>query len=143
MEIAQKLIEEKGTEDEIINPIDARFRSLDLESIQPISPASKEFSALATYARDTHGTTHSYYKVSIQTAFRIKRLDSTLEEAECISLTFNLRKFEDENWSKAGFDKMEGHRMLLWHGSRSTNFAGILLEFPFFLSQISYMGLAF
>lgn len=73
MEIAQKLIEEKGDKDENINPLDARFRSLDLESIQPINPESKEFTALAAYARNTHGATHSHYKVSIQTAFRVRR----------------------------------------------------------------------
>ena len=32
-------------------------------------------------------------------------------------------------WKKAGFDKLgDGERMLLWHGSRTTNFAGILKQ---------------
>ena len=40
-----------------------------------------------------------------------------------------IRKYEDKRWSDAGFDALgEGQRLLLWHGSRSTNFAGILSQ---------------
>ncbi|KAL5534672.1 hypothetical protein ACEPAG_1136 [Sanghuangporus baumii] len=114
MEIAQKLINEKSTSNwdgEPINPIDARFRSLNLESMQSVASNSKEFAAIATYALNTHGATHSYYKVAVQNVFRVRR------------------KYEDENWAKAGFNDLgEDQRLLLWHGSRSTNFAGILSQ---------------
>ncbi|KAL5535104.1 hypothetical protein ACEPAF_3197 [Sanghuangporus sanghuang] len=114
MEVAQKLINEKSSanwDGEPINPIDARFRSLELESMQPVASNSREFAAIATYALNTHGATHSYYKVAVQNVFRIRR------------------KYEDENWAKAGFNGLgEDQRLLLWHGSRSTNFAGILSQ---------------
>ncbi|EJD04410.1 PARP-domain-containing protein [Fomitiporia mediterranea MF3/22] len=114
MEIAQKLINEKADanwDGEPVNPIDVRFRSLQLESMIPVASDSKEFGTVAAYAYDTHGSTHSYYKVSVQNVFRVKR------------------KFEDENWAKAGFESLgDGQRLLLWHGSRSTNFAGILSQ---------------
>jgi hypothetical protein len=36
---------------------------------------------------------------------------------------------ETAAWNKAGYNKLkDGERMLLWHGSRSTNFAGILKQ---------------
>ena len=78
-EIAQKLISEKVETDadgKLINPLDAQFKSLQLESMDPIAIDSKEFASLAAYARDTHGATHSYYKVTLETAFRVKRLVS-------------------------------------------------------------------
>jgi len=38
------------------------------------------------------------------------------------------RTQETEAWEGAGFDSLgEGSRLLLWHGSRSTNFAGVPL----------------
>ena len=74
MEIAQKLIEEKASNaGDPINPIDARFKSLDLESMIPVAQDSKEFDSLSRYARDTHGSTHSHYAVNIEHAFRVKR----------------------------------------------------------------------
>lgn len=76
-EIAQKLINTGASSDEQgnpINPIDVHFRSLDLESMVPISSESKEFAALAAYARDTHGSTH-YYQTTLATAFRVRRSD--------------------------------------------------------------------
>jgi poly [ADP-ribose] polymerase 2/3/4 len=74
MEIAQKLIEGKvNGHEEDTNPLDARFRSLNLESMVPVMNESKEFSALAAYAKTTHGSTHSHYSVQIEHAFRVKR----------------------------------------------------------------------
>lgn len=73
MEIAQKLIEEKGTGGDPINPLDARFKSLDLENMVPVAQGSKEFATLTSYARETHGSTHSHYSVTIEHAFRVKR----------------------------------------------------------------------
>ena len=76
MEIAQKLISEKSDanwDGEPINPIDARFKSLDLESMHAVAQNSKEFTSIAEYAANTHGATHSHYKVAVQSVFRVKR----------------------------------------------------------------------
>jgi len=75
--------------------------------MDPIKPQSKEFNSLEAYARDTHGSTHSYYKAKVLNAFRVERQSET------------------DAWMNAGHDKLsDGERLLLWHGSRTTNFAG-------------------
>ena len=56
-----------------MNPLDAHFRSLDLESMAPVASDSAEFAALSAYARETHGSTHSYYQTAVHAAFRVRR----------------------------------------------------------------------
>ena len=91
-----------------LNPLDAHFKSLGLTSMEPVNPTSAEFNALAAYARDTHGATHNYYQAKVLNAFRVERAGET------------------DAWIKAGFDKLaDGDKLLLWHGSRTTNFAGM------------------
>lgn len=80
-----------------------------------------EFRALERYALDTHGATHSYYKVQVESIFKIER------EGE-------KERWEGSEWSKSDVGK-NAERYLLWHGSRSTNFAG-----EFFC--LLYFGLA-
>lgn len=63
---------------------------------------------LQRYISSTHGRTHtSIRSPTIQHAFRVER------------------NGEGEAWCNEGYDKLEdGARLLLWHGSRSTNFGG-------------------
>ncbi|KAJ7748474.1 poly polymerase catalytic domain-containing protein [Mycena maculata] len=114
MEIASKLIASSRDEDadgNPVNPIDANFLSLGLSSMMPIQRKSGEFKVLEEYVRDTHGHTHSHIKANITNAYRVERAGETAA------------------WKKAGYDNMaDGDRLLLWHGSRSTNFAGILKQ---------------
>ncbi|KAG2070695.1 PARP-domain-containing protein [Suillus decipiens] len=113
MEIAHKLITTSINVDDDgkpLNPLDAHFRSLGLNSMDPVAQNSSEFKALARYISDTHGQTH-HFKSEIVHAFRVER------EAETSA------------WLAKGYDKLPaGDRMLLWHGSRTTNFAGILKQ---------------
>ncbi|KIK47946.1 hypothetical protein CY34DRAFT_149122 [Suillus luteus UH-Slu-Lm8-n1] len=113
MEIAHKLINTITKVDDDgnpLNPLDAHFRSLGLQSMDPVARNSSEFEALGRYISDTQGHTH-YFTPSILHAFRVER------EAETSAF---LAK---------GYDKLPaGDRMLLWHGSRTTNFAGILKQ---------------
>ncbi|KAJ7480106.1 poly polymerase catalytic domain-containing protein [Mycena galericulata] len=114
MEIASKLIASNlhaDADGNPVNPIDANFLSLGLSSMEPVQRSSGEFTTLEAYVRDTHGHTHGHIKASITHAYRVERSGETAA------------------WKKAGFDKMaDGDRLLLWHGSRSTNFAGILKQ---------------
>jgi poly [ADP-ribose] polymerase len=114
MEIAQKMIDDGTTKDadgNSINPIDGHFQSLNLKSMDPIASATDEFSKLQEYVTSTHGHTHGGYRSRIKHAFRVERQD------------------EAGRWSDAGYDNLQdGERLLLWHGSRSTNFAGILKQ---------------
>ncbi|KAK7029695.1 hypothetical protein VNI00_014393 [Paramarasmius palmivorus] len=113
MEIASQLmssIEEKE-DAEPINPLDAQFRSLELTEMDVVSRNSQEFKTIEEYMRNTHGDTHGHIKAKLKNLFRIERGTET------------------EAWKKAGYDEIDdGERMLLWHGSRSTNFAGILKQ---------------
>jgi poly [ADP-ribose] polymerase len=108
-EIAHKLINTITKVDDDgnpSNPLDAHFHSLGLQYMDPVARNSSEFEALARYISDTQGHTH-YFTPSILHAFRVER------EAETSAF---LAK---------GYDKLPaGDRMLLWHGSRTTNFAG-------------------
>ncbi|KAH9486025.1 Poly [ADP-ribose] polymerase 2 [Psilocybe cubensis] len=113
MEIASKLISSTSTLDadgNPINPIDSHFRSLGLTSMEPVPKDSAEFNSLVQYARDTHGATHRY-TVNVRHAYRVER-DS-----------------ETQAWNSKNFSSVaSGERLLLWHGSRTTNFAGILKQ---------------
>ncbi|KAH9855747.1 poly polymerase catalytic domain-containing protein [Lenzites betulinus] len=114
MEVASKLISStipRDAEGRPVNPIDGHFRSLQLSKMDPVPRGGSEFTALEAYTRDTHGATHRHYWVEVLQAFRVER------------------EYETEAWTKAGYGSMpDGERLLLWHGSRTTNFAGILKQ---------------
>lgn len=114
MEVASKLISSTIHTDDLgnpVNPLDAKFRSLGLTSMTPVKQGSQEFQVLESYARDTHGETHRHLNVRIMNAYRVERAG------------------EKVAWANRGFDSIgDGERLLLWHGSRTTNFAGILKQ---------------
>jgi len=76
-------------------------------NITPVEPSEKEFKLIEEYVRTTHAKTHSSYALKIKTVFRIER------------------EGEDEKFT--AFEKTPNHK-LLWHGSRMTNFCGILSQ---------------
>lgn len=93
-----------------MNPLDAHFRSLELTSMDVVARSTPEFAALQDYVHHTHGYTHNI-KVDILNAFRVER------------------QAEADAFVGAGNDRLvDGERFLLWHGSRTTNFAGILKQ---------------
>jgi poly [ADP-ribose] polymerase len=71
---------------------------------------TSEFKNLEAYVKKTQGKTH--------------RMGLTVEEIFRVT-----RSVEEEHWQNAGWDKLASdNRYLLWHGSRTTNFAGILSQ---------------
>ncbi|KAH8834891.1 PARP-domain-containing protein [Flagelloscypha sp. PMI_526] len=114
MEIASKLIQSSMLEDaegNPVNPLDSQFRSLALTRMDPVTRGNKEFKVLEKYVKDTHGSTHSHIKAKLLNAFKVERAA------------------EEVAWKNAGWDSTkDGERLLLWHGSRTTNFAGILKQ---------------
>ena len=87
MEVASKLISSTVLTDSVtglpINPLDAQFKSLHLSKMDVVNPKTAEFKALERYTQDTHGATHSHYKVKVENAFRVERcvyppMDSTI-----------------------------------------------------------------
>ena len=74
---------------------------------QVLERDSNEFKILSKYVKNTHASTHNLYKLKIEEIFKISRHGEA-------------KRFEK-------FKSLD-NRMLLWHGSRTTNYAGILSQ---------------
>lgn len=102
IEIAYSLLQDEV--DENVNPIDARYEQMSTK-LQPLEHESKEFKLIQSYVDNTHAPTHSDYQLIVEDVFKVKR-DGEKER---------YRPFKSLH-----------NRQLLWHGSRTTNFASIL-----------------
>ncbi|XP_036339224.1 poly [ADP-ribose] polymerase [Rhagoletis pomonella] len=103
IECAYSMLQAESKEEDV-NPLDKHYDQLKAK-IEPIDKNSEEFEILETYVRNTHGETHRMYKLEIVDIFKVARQGET-------------RRYKP-------FKKLK-NRKLLWHGSRLTNFAGIL-----------------
>ncbi|XP_030543276.1 poly [ADP-ribose] polymerase 2 isoform X2 [Rhodamnia argentea] len=104
IEVASKLLRDDiGTEED---PLYARYQRLGCK-LTPLEVGSQEYMLIATYMHNTHAKTHSSYTVDIVQIFRVSR------------------EVETELFSKFS---STSNRMLLWHGSRLTNWTGILSQ---------------
>lgn len=103
IECAYSLIksEESG---EDVNPIDKHYEQLKTV-IEPLDKKSEEFELLKKYVKNTHADTHKMYELEIVDVFKVARQGEA-------------RRYKP-------FKKLHNRR-LLWHGSRLTNYAGIL-----------------
>lgn len=102
IELATKLLsDDVGMQDD---PLYAQYGRLHCELV-PVEVDSEEFSMIQKYTKNTHAKTHSKYTVDIVQVFRVSR------------------EGEDERFKKFASTR---NRMLLWHGSRLTNWTGIL-----------------
>lgn len=104
MEIAYNLLRDKT--DEKQNPLDNHYKQLKTD-IDVLDKTSEEFKMIEKYVQNTHAATHTQYKLEIEEVFVVKRYG------------------EDQRFKP--FKKLP-NRKLLWHGSRTTNFAGILSQ---------------
>ncbi|KAJ9543118.1 hypothetical protein OSB04_022825 [Centaurea solstitialis] len=104
IEVATKLLEDSAGMQE--DPLFSHYQRLNCE-LTPVDVDSKEFHMITKYMRNTHAKTHSDYSVEIVQIFRTSRHG----EAD------RFKKFSDTK-----------NRMLLWHGSRLTNWTGILSQ---------------
>ncbi|URE08762.1 hypothetical protein MUK42_23984 [Musa troglodytarum] len=104
IEIATKLLKDDSeTQDD---PLYCRYEQLQCE-LSPIEADNNEFAMVKKYLLNTHAKTHSGYTVDIVQIFKFSR------------------KGELERYGKFSSTK---NRMLLWHGSRLTNWTGILSQ---------------
>ena len=92
-----------------IHPLDSRFQGLGMQEMLPLEHSSSEFSEIDQYLHKTCGSTHSI-KYEVQDIFRIQR------------------QGEFERFDKSKYATIASDRRLLWHGSRTTNFGGILSQ---------------
>ncbi|CAF3934676.1 unnamed protein product [Adineta steineri] len=105
IEIAYSMLK-TNFDEEKEHPLDIHYKKLK-SIIEPIDPISDEFKQIVNYMNNTHASTHKQYKLKLKNLFKIKREN------------------EEENFQK--WKNIQNHQ-LLWHGSRTTNFAGILSQ---------------
>lgn len=98
--IAVKAMKVKKTDVTLENPVDRHYRTIKTE-ILPVDHYSPTYKLVEDYLTTTVGPTHTNYHLELQDVFQLKK-DT---------------KFKDV-----------GNRMLLWHGSRLSNFVGILTK---------------
>ena len=112
MKEATDMLKASLRDDSHLNQLDRQFQTLGMNEMEPLVPTSTEFNELSAYLTKTKGFTHSANYV-VQDIFRIQR------------------RGEFERFDKFPHTKVtgaSGNRRLLWHGSRVTNFAGILSQ---------------
>ena len=109
MKDAALMMKTKQQDVKKIHHLDRQFQGLGMQEMTPLDPSSIEFTELENYLLRTRGTTHNL-NCSVQQIFRIER------------------QGEKERFERSDFASMSRDRRLLWHGSRCTNFAGILSQ---------------
>ncbi|KAG0042928.1 Poly [ADP-ribose] polymerase 2 [Gryganskiella cystojenkinii] len=111
IEIAQKLMKENKKLDEAltVNPLDQQFASLNLNALEPLDRNSERFKLIEQFTKNSHGSTHQQYNLVIDEVFDLDR------------------QGEQDRFDNSGFSKFHNRR-LLWHGSRLTNYVGILSQ---------------
>ena len=102
IEVAYSLLQK----DQKGDPIDTNYTKLKTD-LQTLPQDGAEFAMVREYVLNTHGATHSSYSLEVLEVFSVAR--------------------QGESKRYKPFSKLE-NRMLLWHGSRVTNFAGILSQ---------------
>eukprot|EP00755_Sulcionema_specki_P015543 Sspe_Gene.9738::Locus_3279_Transcript_1_1_Confidence_1.000_Length_2860::g.9738::m.9738/K10798/PARP; poly [ADP-ribose] polymerase len=104
MEITTSLMNLEGDGD--THPIDAHYKKLKCD-FKSVPKGSKTFKMVDKYLQNTHAPTHTTYNLELVALWEIDR------------------EGEDERYSKFADDE---NRMLLWHGSRLTNWGGIISQ---------------
>ena len=109
MKEAANIMKSEPKDVEQIHALDRQFRGLNLDEMTPLKRESMEFNELKNYLVNTRGVTHNA-NYQVTEIFRIER------------------QGEKERFDKSPFAGPPRDRRLLWHGSRCTNFGGILSQ---------------
>lgn len=102
IQIAVKMVQSSVQTDE--HPLDRHYRSLQCR-LEPLDSHCNEYKVIEKYLQSTHAPTHTDYTMTILDVFAVER------EGE-----------------KDNFNSELKNKMLLWHGSRLTNWLGILSQ---------------
>lgn len=102
IQIAVKMVQSNVKSDE--HPLDRQYHSLNCQ-LQPLDTDSNEYKVIEKYLKSTHAPTHTDYTMTLLDVFAVER------EGE-----------------KDNFNSELQNRMLLWHGSRLSNWVGILSQ---------------
>lgn len=104
IEIASRLVGFDNDDDE---SLDEKYKKLHCD-ISPLPHDSEEFQLIEKYLRNTHAPTHKDWTLELEEVFALER--------------------EGETDKYASYRHKLQNKMLLWHGSRLTNFVGILSQ---------------
>jgi poly [ADP-ribose] polymerase len=107
MKEAAAMLKSTLKEDSGIHQLDRQFNGLNMNEMSPIDRTTNEFTELEAYLNNSKGATH-HMSYTIEDIFRIER------------------QGELDRFEKSEYSKIASNRRLLWHGSRVTNFGGIL-----------------
>uniref|UniRef100_A0AAV2JNQ0 Poly [ADP-ribose] polymerase n=1 Tax=Knipowitschia caucasica TaxID=637954 RepID=A0AAV2JNQ0_KNICA len=100
IQIAVKMVQSSSGGDEHI--LDQQYKSLDC-GLQPLEASAHEYQVIERYLQTTHASTHGDYTMTVLDIFAVDRAAESQH-----------------------FLKDLHNRTLLWHGSRLTNWVGIL-----------------
>ncbi|XMA12722.1 hypothetical protein WAI453_005513 [Rhynchosporium graminicola] len=109
MKDTDNLMKREPKDTEKMNAIDRQYRGLGLEELTPLKRETTEFQELKNYLVETRGATHNA-SYQVDQIFRIER------------------QGEKDRFDNSPFAGPPRDRRLLWHGSRTTNFGGILSQ---------------
>ena len=128
MEVGSRIISTTVKDETGTALVDRRLKELRLEELVPLNHKSAEYLALQEYLINTAGHTHCMFHV-ITPLTRVRSnkpsdIKYHLEDIFRIS-----RRGEQDRFNQyREANTKHRHRRLLWHGSRTSNFAGILSQ---------------
>ncbi|KAF5854804.1 hypothetical protein ETB97_011334 [Aspergillus alliaceus] len=109
MEVANGIMKDSKDAD-TVHQLDRQFQSLKMQEMTPLERSSTEFTELENYLNQSRASTHNL-RYNVINIFRIER------------------DGENDRFNSSKYGKLNNSdRRLLWHGSRSTNFGGILSQ---------------
>ena len=111
-EIMKTARNDKAKQEEKVAMVDRQYEGMGMQEMTPLDRKSTEFSELEDYLVKSAGKTH-YIKYQVQDIFRIERQGER-------------SRFKASKYSRMPDGKSD--RRLLWHGSRTTNYGGILSQ---------------
>lgn len=104
--VAANLIKDsKSPDNSNEHPLDNIYKKLNT-TIEPVEKGSDVWGMIKDYVKNTHASTHSNYKVELLDIFEIDRQG-------------------ERNKYETKFGDVD-HRMLLWHGTRLSNYCSIM-----------------
>ena len=98
----------QGDKAEQEHPVTAMYKKLRCD-MSPVARDGEDWKLVHEYITNTHASTHSYYKLELTDVLELAREGETAR--------FDAAKYNKDH-----------NRQLLWHGSRLTNFVGILSQ---------------
>ncbi|XP_032388428.1 poly [ADP-ribose] polymerase 2 isoform X1 [Etheostoma spectabile] len=102
IQIAVKMVQYSEDSDE--HPLDRQYSSLRCQ-MEPLASSSHEYTVIEKYLQSTHAPTHRDYTMTVLDIFSV-----------------------DRDGESNNFLSQMHNRTLLWHGSRLTNYVGILSQ---------------